>query len=65
VCDVSSPTRYYSVRGRVVDITSDGAAAHIEALSQRYLGRPYAWYGGRDQVRVILMIRADKIRGMA
>lgn len=65
VCDASDPSRYYAVRGRVEKITAEGGAAHIEALSQRYTGGPYAWYGGRDQVRVILTIRADKIHDMA
>jgi PPOX class probable F420-dependent enzyme len=62
VCDVSSPSRYYAIRGRVVSVTTEGGAEHIEALAQRYLGAPYPWYGGRDQVRVILSISADKIR---
>jgi Pyridoxamine 5'-phosphate oxidase len=61
-CDVSGPSRHYAIRGRVVGITAEGGAEHIEALTQRYLGAPYPWYGGRDQVRVILAIRADKIR---
>ena len=64
VTDPASPARYYEVRGRVVDVTTKGGAEHIEALAQRYLGAPYPWYGGRDQVRVILSITADKIRGM-
>ena len=64
VSDLSVPSRYFAVRGRVVDITTDGGTEHIEALSQRYLGGPYPWYGGRDQVRVILTISADKIHGM-
>jgi PPOX class probable F420-dependent enzyme len=64
VCDLSSPSRYYAIRGQVVNITAEGAAEHIEALAQRYLGAPYPWYGGRDQVRVILTIRADKVHGM-
>ena len=64
VCDVSSSSRYYAIRGRVVTITTEGGAEHIEALAQRYLGTPYPWYGGRDQVRVILTIRADRVRGM-
>jgi PPOX class probable F420-dependent enzyme len=64
VCDASRPSRYYAVRGRVVRITTEGGAEHIEALAQRYLGGPYPWYGGRDQVRVILTITADKIRAM-
>lgn len=65
VCDASDPSRYYGVRGRVVGITTEGGAAHIEALAQRYTGGAYAWYGGRDQVRVILTISAEKIHAMA
>jgi PPOX class probable F420-dependent enzyme len=61
VCDASSPSRYHAIRGRVVGITTEGGAEHIEARARRYLGTPYPWYGGRDQVRVILTIRADTI----
>jgi PPOX class probable F420-dependent enzyme len=64
VCDVTDPSRYYAVRGRVTNITADGGAEHIERLAQRYTGGPYQWYGGRDQVRVILTITADKIHAM-
>jgi PPOX class probable F420-dependent enzyme len=63
VTDPSRPRSYYEVRGRVVKVTTEGGAEHIEALAQRYLGTPYPWYGGRDQVRVILSIAADKIHG--
>ena len=64
ISDSSNPSRYYAIRGRVVDITTKGGAEHIEALAQRYLGSPYPWYGGRDQVRVILTISANKIHAM-
>ena len=64
ICDPSNPSRYYAVRGRVVRITTEGGAEHIETLAQRYLGGPYPWYGGRDQVRVMLTISADKIHEM-
>jgi len=33
-------------------------------LAQMYTGGPYEWYRGRDQVRVILTITADKIHSM-
>lgn len=65
VCDSADTARYYGIRGRVVSATTEGAAEHIEALSQRYLGGPYPWYGGRDQPRVILTIMVDKIHPMA
>lgn len=64
VCDPARPSRYYSVRGRVIGITTEGGAEHIDALAQRYTGAPYSWYGGRDQVRVILTIEADKVHGV-
>ena len=64
VSDPSDSRRYVQIRGRVIDSTTEGGAEHIEMLSQKYLGQPYAWYGGRDQVRVILTIEADAISGV-
>jgi PPOX class probable F420-dependent enzyme len=64
VSDPANPFRYYAIRGRVVNSTTEGGAEHIEALAQRYLGAPYPWYGGRDQVRVILTISPDHIHQM-
>jgi len=59
-----NPTRYFQVRGRVVNVTTDGAVDHIEMLSQKYTGAPYPWYGGRDQVRVIIVIEPEKVSSM-
>jgi PPOX class probable F420-dependent enzyme len=64
VSDPDDPSRYFQVRGRVLDVTVDGAVDHVEMLSRRYLGAPYPWYGGRDQVRVIFVIKPEKISGM-
>lgn len=64
ISDPENPSRYFQVRGRVLDITTDDAVDHIEMLSQRYTGAPYPWYGGRDQVRVILVIAPEAISGM-
>ena len=61
ISDPDKPVRYFQVRGRVLEVTTDGAAEHIEKLAQRYLGGPYPWYGGRDQTRVLITIEADKI----
>jgi PPOX class probable F420-dependent enzyme len=64
VSDPSNPTRYFSVRGEVSSVTAEGAAEHIEQLAQRYLGTPYPWYGGRDQIRLIVTIDPHKIHYM-
>ena len=59
-----NPTRYFQVRGRVVDVTTVGAVDHIEMLAQKYLGTPYPWYSGRDQVRVIIVIEPENVSSM-
>ena len=64
VADTADPSNYFQVRGRVVRRTTDGAVEHIEMLSRRYLGTPYPWYGGRDQVRVKLFIDPEHVSAM-
>ena len=61
VADPGNVANYWSVKGRVVDVTPKRGAEHIEELAQRYLGGPYPWFGGRDQVRLIVTIAVDKI----
>jgi PPOX class probable F420-dependent enzyme len=64
IADPSDPSSYFQVRGRVVRRTTEGGAEHIEMLSRKYSGAPYPWYGGRQQVRVILTIEADRVSAM-
>ena len=64
IADPSNPFRYFRVRGRVIDITPEGGADHIDLVAKRYTGKPYAWYGGRDQVRLIVTIAAEDVSGM-
>jgi PPOX class probable F420-dependent enzyme len=43
VWDATNPYRYAEVRGRVVgEVRGDEARAHIDTLSQRYLGHDYS-----------------------
>lgn len=64
VSDPSQPRRFFQVRGRAIDITTDGGAEHIEKLAHKYTGKPYTWWGGRDQTRVIITIEPEKVSGM-
>jgi PPOX class probable F420-dependent enzyme len=64
VSDPANPSADFDIRGRVLDVTADGGADHIESLSRRYIGGPYPWYGGRDEVRLIVTIEADHIYTM-
>ena len=61
VSNPEQPARYFQIRGQVVEMTTNGAAEHIDTLSERYLGRPYPWFGGREQIRVLLRIEPRRI----
>ena len=61
ISDPANLRAFYQIRGRVLEVRTEGAAEHIDELSQKYNGGPYPWYGGRDQVRVMLIIEADRI----
>ncbi len=43
--DPRNPDRYLEVRGTVVEMTEDGALAHLDALASRYAGRPIHFFG--------------------
>lgn len=61
VSDPADTSRYYAIRGQVVASTTEGGAEGIEELAQKYLDGPYPWFGGRDQVRVVLTIAVDRV----
>ncbi|CDR17979.1 TIGR03618 family F420-dependent PPOX class oxidoreductase [Streptomyces iranensis] len=61
IADPAAPARYWAVRGRVVRSTTEGAEEHINEVAHKYLGRPYPWFGGRAQKRVLLFISVDKL----
>ena len=54
--------RYMQLRGEVVEISAEGGAEHIHALSHKYRGKDYEIPEG--QVRVIYRIRVDQIQTM-
>ncbi len=59
VMDPDDPYRYIQIRGRVAEITQDGAEEHINTLSHKYRGRDYSYKPG--EVRVIYKISTDKL----
>ena len=61
--DPDNPYRYLEVRGRVVKITEEGADAHIDELSHKYLGKAYP-NRRHDEARVTYLIEPHKITAM-
>ncbi len=59
IMDIKEPYRYLQVRGRVVEITTEGADDHMDALSKKYMGE--TWRG--DETRVIYKIEPQNVAG--
>ena len=57
--DPENPYRHLSVRGRVVDITEQGADAHIDKLAKKYLGVDKYPYRQPSETRVIYKIQPE------
>jgi len=61
VIDPGDPYNVVTVRGTVVDITTDGADAHIDHLAKKYLGVDEYPMRSPDEVRLKVRIRTDRI----
>ncbi len=61
ISDTANPIVFTQVRGRVITMTDEGGEESINALAHKYTGKPYAWYGGRTQTRLVVTIEADRI----
>ena len=65
VVDPDNVFRFYAVRGRVVDVTTEGGAASIDEISHKYLGRPYPNFTGQPEERLVVTIEADSVTAPA
>ena len=59
IVDPDNGYRYLEVRGRVVEVTEQGADEHIDRLAQKYLGVDRDRQPG--EIRVIYRIRPEQI----
>lgn len=64
ISDPENPYRHIAVQGQVVDITEQGADAHIDSLAKKYLGKDKYPNRTPTEVRVIYKIRPEKIATM-
>lgn len=61
IVDSGNPYNAVSIRGLVVEQTSDGADSHIDALSKKYLGLDKYPFRTPDERRIILKIKPEKV----
>jgi PPOX class probable F420-dependent enzyme len=59
IIDPDNPYRYLEIRGRVDEITEDGADAHIDKMAKKYLGVDKYPYRQPGEVRVMYRIQPE------
>ena len=64
VMDPANSYHYFEMRGRVVSISAEGGAAHIDKLSKKYTGVDKYPGNQPGDVRVIIKIEPEHITGM-
>ncbi len=64
IMDPDNPYRYLEVRGRVAEITEEGADEHIDRMAKKYLGLDKYPYRQPGEVRVMYKIKPEHTTSM-
>ena len=57
--DPDNPYRYVEIRGRVSEITEEGADTHIDKMAKKYLGKDKYPFSQPGEVRVMYKIKPE------
>ena len=61
VVNSENPYEMVTLRGHVVEVTSEGADAHIDKLANKYLGRDSYPFRQPGEQRVIMRIEPERV----
>jgi PPOX class probable F420-dependent enzyme len=61
VVDPDDPYNVVAVQGKVVDITTDGADAHIDSLAKKYLGVDTYPMRQEGEVRIKVRVHPERV----
>src|SRR5437868_12875920 len=64
IVDPDNPYRYLQVRGKVVEITKNGADQHIDKLAKKYLGKDKYPNRQPGEVRVMYKVQPESTQTM-
>ncbi len=59
ILDPENPYRYLEVRGKVSEVTENGADAHIDKMAKKYLGKDKYPFRKPGEVRVLFKITPE------
>ena len=61
IYDNENPYHMVAIRGKVTELTTDGAEDHVDKLAKRYLGMDKYPRRSSDEKRILIKIKAEKI----
>jgi len=64
IIDPDNPYRYMEIRGRVAEITQDGADQHIDKMAKKYLDKDKYPFRAKGEVRVLYKIEPEHVSSM-
>jgi PPOX class probable F420-dependent enzyme len=65
VVDQNNPFNMASIKGKVIEQTTEGADEHLKRLAKKYLGIGKYYYRKPNHKRIILKIKPEKIMGLS
>ena len=64
IIDPDNPYRYLEIRGRVSEVTEQGAAQHIDKMAKKYLDKDKYPFAQPGEVRVLYKIEPEHVSSM-
>jgi len=61
IVDTNNPYNMVTIRGKVIEQTSNGADDHIDKLAKRYLGLDKYPFRSQNEKRVLLKVQPEKV----
>jgi PPOX class probable F420-dependent enzyme len=65
IVEQNNPFNMVSIKGKVIDQTTEGADEHLKRLAKRYLGIGKYYYRKPSHKRIIIKIQPEKIMGLS
>ena len=65
VVDQNNPFNMVSIKGRVIDQTTEGADDHLKRLARKYLGIGKYYYRKPNHKRIIIKIKPEETMGLS
>ena len=65
IVEQNTPFNMVSIKGKVIERTTEGADEHVERLAKKYLGIGKYYYQKPSHKRIVIKIQPEKIMGLS